>query len=157
MKEKSYKKVAVGGTFDKFHYGHRRLMDIAFEIGDYVVIGVTSNTFGGVKGKIEPCNVRMSNLRGLLEKKHQNYDIQELNDPYGTTISDESIDAIVVSEETEPTAFKINEIRKERGMKPLDIITIRMVLAADGIPISSTRIRKGEIDKMGTIIRVTNR
>ena len=97
----------------------------------------------------------MSNLRGLLEKKHQNYDIQELNDPYGTTISDESIDAIVVSEETEPTAFKINKIRKERGMKPLDIVTIGMVLAADGIPISSTRIRKGEIDKMGTIIRVT--
>ncbi len=155
MNENTYKKVAVGGTFDKFHYGHRRLMDIAFEIGDYVVIGVTSNTFGGVKGKIEPCNVRMSNLRGLLEKKHQNYDIQELNDPYGTTILDESIDAIVVSEETEPTAFKINKIRKERGMKPLDIVTIGMVLAADGIPISSTRIRKGEIDKMGTIIRVT--
>ena len=155
MKEKSYKKVAVGGTFDKFHYGHRRLIDIAFEIGTYVVIGVTSNEFGGVKGRIEPCNVRMSNLRSLLEKKHQNYDIQQLNDPYGTTNSDESIDAIVVSEETEPTAFKINQIRKENGMKPLDIVTIGMVLADDGIPISSTRIRKGEIDKMGTIIRVT--
>ena len=155
MKEKSYRKVAVGGTFDKFHYGHRRLIDIAFEIGHYVVIGVTSNEFGGVKGKIEPCNVRMSNLRSLLEKKHQNYDIQELNDPFGTTIIDETIDAIVVSEETEPTAFKINKIRKENGMKPLDIVTIGMVLADDGIPISSTRIRKGEIDKMGTIIRVT--
>jgi pantetheine-phosphate adenylyltransferase len=155
MKEKSYKKVAVGGTFDKFHYGHRRLIDIAFEIGLYVVIGVTSNEFGGVKGRIEPCNVRMTNLRSLLEKKHQNYDIQELNDPYGTTITDETIDAIVVSEETEPTAFKINKIRKEKNMKPLDIVTIGMVLADDGIPISSTRIRKGEIDKMGTIIRVT--
>ena len=155
MNEKSYKKVAVGGTFDKFHYGHRRLIDIAFEIGIYVVIGVTSNEFGGVKGRIEPCNVRMSNLRSLLEKKHQNYNIQELNDPYGTTITDETIDAIVVSEETEPTAFKINQIRREKGMKPLDIVTIGMVLAADGIPISSTRIRKGEIDKMGTIIRVT--
>ena len=155
MNEKSYQKVAVGGTFDKFHYGHRRLIDIAFEIGTYVVIGVTSNEFGGVKGRIEPCNVRMSNLRSLLEKKHQNYDIQQLNDPYGTTISDESIDAIVVSEETEPTSFKINQIRKENGMKPLDIVTIGMVLADDGIPISSTRIRKGEIDKMGTIIRVT--
>ena len=155
MKGKSYKKVAVGGTFDKFHYGHRRLIDIAFEIGTYVVIGVTSNEFGGIKGRIEPCNVRMSNLRSLLEKKHQNYDIQQLNDPYGTTITDQTIDAIVVSEETEPTAFKINKIRKEKNMKPLDIVTIGMVLADDGIPISSTRIRKGEIDKMGTIIRVT--
>ena len=155
MKKKSYKKVAVGGTFDKFHYGHRRLIDIAFEIGTYVVIGVTSNEFGGIKGRIEPCNVRMSNLRSLLEKKHQNYDIQQLNDPYGTTITDQTIDAIVVSEETEPTAFKINKIRKEKNMKPLDIVTIGMVLADDGIPISSTRIRRGEIDKMGTIIRVT--
>jgi pantetheine-phosphate adenylyltransferase len=153
--EKSYKKVAVGGTFDKFHYGHRRLIDIAFEIGNYVVIGVTSNEFGGIKGRIEPCNVRMSNLRSLLEKKHQNYDIQELNDPFGTTIIDDTMDAIVVSEETEPTAFKINEIRKKKGMEPLDIITIRMVLADDGIPISSTRIRNGEIDRMGTIIRIT--
>ncbi len=153
--EKSYKKVAVGGTFDKFHYGHRRLIDIAFEIGNYVVIGVTSNEFGGIKGRIEPCNVRMSNLRSLLEKKHQNYDIQELNDPFGTTITDDTIDAIVVSEETEPTAFKINEIRKEKGMGPLDIVTIGMVLADDGIPISSTRIRNGEIDRMGTIIRIT--
>ncbi|MFZ0442663.1 MAG: phosphopantetheine adenylyltransferase [Methanobacterium sp.] len=155
MKGKSYNKVAVGGTFDKFHYGHRRLIDIAFEIGRYIVIGVTSNEFGGVKGRIEPCNVRMSNLRKLLEKKHQNYDIQELNDPYGTTITDETIDAIVVSEETEPTAFKINKIRKQNGMEPLYIVTIGMVLADDGIPISSTRIRRGEIDKMGTIIRVT--
>lgn len=155
MKKKLYKKVAVGGTFDKFHYGHRRLIDIAFEIGTYVLIGVTSNEFGGVKGRIDPCNIRMSNLRSLLEKKHQNYDIQELNDPYGTTIEDESIDAIVVSEETEPTAKKINQIRKERGMEPLDIITVHMVLADDGIPISSTRIRKGEIDKRGSIIRVT--
>ena len=98
----------------------------------------------------------ISNLRNLLQKKHQNYQIQELNDPYGTTITDSSIDAIVVSEETEPTAFKINEIRKERGMKPIDIITIRMVLADDGKPISSTRIRKGEIDKKGTVIRANN-
>jgi pantetheine-phosphate adenylyltransferase len=156
MKEKSYKKVAVGGTFDKFHYGHMRLVDIAFDIGSYVLIGVTSNEFGGVKGRIDPCKVRISNLRNLLQKKHQNYQIQELNDPYGTTITDSSIDAIVVSEETEPTAFKINEIRKEREMKPIDIITIRMVLADDGKPISSTRIRKGEIDKKGTVIRANN-
>ena len=153
MEHDHYKKVAVGGTFDKFHKGHRKLLDTAFELGSYVVIGVTSNEFGGLKGKIDPCNVRMSNLKGLLENKHPNYDIQQLNEPYGTTIDDEEIDAIVVSEETEPTAFKINRIRKERGMKPIDIITIHMVLAEDGKPISSTRIRKGEIDRAGTIIK----
>ena len=31
-----YKRVAVGGTFDKFHYGHRKLIAKAFEIGESV-------------------------------------------------------------------------------------------------------------------------
>jgi pantetheine-phosphate adenylyltransferase len=34
----------------------------------------------------------------------------------------------------------------------LDIIVIEWFLAADGVPISSTRIRKGEIDKKGNIL-----
>ncbi|KAF5078613.1 phosphopantetheine adenylyltransferase [Methanobacterium aggregans] len=152
MNDKPYRKVAVGGTFDKFHEGHRKLVDKAFEIGSYVVIGVTSNEFGGAKGKIEPCKIRMSNLRSLLQEKPPDYDIQELNEPYGTTIFDEEIDAIVVSEETEPTALEINRIRRENGMKALDILSIGMVLAEDGRPISSTRIRKGEIDREGSII-----
>ena len=44
-----YKRVAVGGTFDKFHYGHRSLIAKAFEIGENVEIGVTSNVFAGKK------------------------------------------------------------------------------------------------------------
>lgn len=152
MIHKKYKKVAVGGTFDKFHQGHRLLIKKAFQVGDQVLIGVTSDKFGGIKGEIEPCNVRMSNLNSLLEKQ-SNYIISRLDDPYGVTIDDGTIDAIVVSPETEPTAFKINQIRGKKGMKPLDIITISMVLAEDGKPISSTRIRRGEIDKVGTIIK----
>ena len=145
MTFKKYNKVAVGGTFDKFHQGHRLLIKKAFQIGDHVLIGVTSDEFGGMKGEIEPCNVRMSNLN-LVLKNRSNYILSRLEEPYGVTIDDESIDAIVVSPETEPTAFKINQIRREKGMKPLDIITISMVLADDGKPISSTRIRRGEIN-----------
>ena len=152
MTFKKYNKVAVGGTFDKFHQGHRLLIKKAFQIGDHVLIGVTSDEFGGIKGEIEPCNVRMSNLN-LVLKNRSNYILSRLEEPYGVTIDDESIDAIVVSPETEPTAFKINQIRREKGMKPLDIITISMVLADDGKPISSTRIRRGEINKVGTLIK----
>ena len=152
MREKKYHKVAVGGTFDKFHQGHRILMEKAFHIGEKVVIGVTSDEFGGEKGKIEPCNIRMSNLNTILEGK-SNYLLARLEEHYGPTVDDESIDALVVSHETEPTAQEINHIRREKGLKPLEIITISMVLAEDGEPISSTRIRKGEIDKKGTIIK----
>lgn len=67
MSTKKYGKVAVGGTFDKFHEGHRLLIEKAFQIGENVLIGVTSDEFGGLKGEIEPCDVRMSNLNLLLK------------------------------------------------------------------------------------------
>lgn len=150
MGDKRYRKVAVGGTFDKFHQGHRMLLEKAFQVAEQVLIGVTSDEFGGQKGEIEPCNVRMANLNALLEG-HSNYILARLEEHYGPTVEDESIEAIVVSPETEPTAREINKIRQEKEMKPLDIITIGMVLAQDGKPISSTRIRKGEINPDGSI------
>ncbi len=150
---KKYKRVAVGGTFDKFHYGHRHLIDTAFEIGESVEIGVTSNVFASKKeGNVDSCDVRMANLNKFLATEHSNFHISRLDDPYGPTIHDENYDAIVVSEETEPNAIKINEIRVSKGMKPLDIVVVSFVLADDGIPISSTRIRQGKINQKGELI-----
>jgi pantetheine-phosphate adenylyltransferase len=149
---KKYKKIAVGGTFDKFHYGHRKLIEKAFELGELVVIGVTSNDFSRQKTNVDSCKVRMSNLNSFLKKIHENFYIARLDDHYGTTIIEEDFDAIVVSEETEPTAIEINKIREEKGMRKIDIVVISYVVADDGIPISSTRIRKGEIDTQGHIV-----
>lgn len=152
MISKRYKKVAVGGTFDKFHDGHKKLLTTAFEIGEDIIIGVTSDAFGGLKGDIDSCEERMSNLKSFFSNK-SNFKIISLDDPYGTTIYDEDFDAIVVSEETEPTAVEINHIRYSKGMKPLDIVVVSFVLAYDGTPISSTRIRCGEINKNGNVIK----
>lgn len=152
MNTKKYKKVAVGGTFDKFHDGHKKLLETAFEIGNEIEIGVTSNEFGGRKGDIDSCKERMANLKSFFNDK-SNFSVTPLNDPYGTTVFDDEFDAIVVSEETKPTAVEINEIRKNKGMLPLDIIVVHFVLAEDGVPISSTRIRCGEINKKGNILK----
>ena len=151
MSNKRYSKVAVGGTFDKFHDGHKKLLSTAFEVGNRIEIGVTSDAFGGLKGEIDSCEERMNNLK-LFFKDKSNFRVVSLDDPFGTTIYEADFDAIVVSEETEPTAMKINEIRLSKGMNPLDIIVVSFVLAEDGNPISSTRIRRGEIDKNGLII-----
>ena len=152
MNSKKYNKVAVGGTFDKFHDGHKKLLSTAFELGNQIEIGVTSDAFGGLKGDIDACKTRMSNLNAFFSDK-SNFVVIPLNDPYGTTIHDEDFDAIGVSEETEPTAVKINEIRVSKGMKPLDIVVVSFVLAYDGNPISSTRIRSGEINQNGNVIK----
>lgn len=151
MNSKKYSKVAVGGTFDKFHNGHKKLLTTAFELGNQIEIGVTSDAFGGLKGDIDPCKERISNLKVFFSDK-SDFVVIPLNDPYGTTIYDEDFDAIVVSEETEPTAVEINDIRISKGMKPLDIVVISFVLAYDGNPISSTRIRRGEINQKGNIV-----
>ncbi len=147
-----YEIVAVGGTFDHFHRGHEKLLNKAFEIGNYIMVGVTSNEFGGRKGNIEPCSKRMSELEEFLQKFDSRYTVKRLEEPYGPTVHDPQIDAIVVSRETEPVAHKINEIRQEKGIKSLEIFVIDWVLAEDGKPISSTRIRKGEIDRNGKVL-----
>ncbi len=150
---KKYKKVAVGGTFDKFHKGHKRLLEEAFIHGEEVIIGVTSTSFAGKNAKIDSCNTRMSNLHEFLETRyHHNFHVVRLEDSYGPTISEKEYDAIVVSKETEQGAITINNIRNERKLPLLDILVIEMVSAEDGRPISSTRIRKGEIDIMGNLI-----
>ncbi|MCR5147042.1 MAG: adenylyltransferase/cytidyltransferase family protein [Clostridia bacterium] len=51
------KKVITYGTYDLLHYGHIRLLERAKELGDYLIVGVTSEDFDKKRGKI---NVKQS-------------------------------------------------------------------------------------------------
>ena len=155
---KKYEKVAVGGTFDKLHRGHKSLLSEAFEIGEKVVIGLSSDEFASKMGKPHKTASyakRLKELETFLDKNGlaKRAEIVPLNDPYGLTISGNGLDALVVSKETESTADKINKIRVEAGLPPLKIISISMVPAENSNPISTTRIRSGEIDRNGHLLR----
>ncbi len=45
------KKVITYGTFDLFHYGHLRILKRARELGDYLIVAVSTDEFNAVKNK----------------------------------------------------------------------------------------------------------
>jgi pantetheine-phosphate adenylyltransferase len=157
LSDNRLKLVSVGGTFDVMHKGHWFLLEETFNVGDQAVVGVTTDEF--VKSmkkshKVDTFENRLEDVKEFLEEKGylERANIVPLHDPYGPTIDSDDIEGIVVSEETEVTAEVINKMRVERGRKPLLIFVITMVLADDGRPISSTRVRKQEVDRYGRLI-----
>lgn len=155
MKER-FKTVAVGGTFDEFHRGHRALLVEAFRVGEQVLIGLSSDEFVEKLEKPHPTapyEERLDYLKAFLRKHgfSERARIIRLNDVYGVTLGEGCLEALVVSRETEPTAVRINKKREEIGLPPLHVVVIDMVPSEDHIPISTTRIYWGEIDREGNL------
>ena len=154
---RKYKLVAMGGTFDVVHKGHSALLQHAFNVGDSVIIGVTSDRFAADHGKKIQNNysVRVTNLKKLLETSFpdRKYDIKELNEDFGPALYTEGVQALVVSKETESKGTILNKARAEKNLPPVDVVAVDLVLAKDGKRISSTRIRNGEIDREGNLLK----
>ena len=130
----------------------------AFALGRKVLIGVTSDDFARSlhkPHKIDPFVKRKGELEKLLSRWNvlSRARILPLNDRFGPTITSHEIQALIVSRRTIKTAYEINTKRKARGLKPLVIDPIHLILAEDNRPITSTRIRRGRIDREGRLIR----
>ena len=45
------KRIITYGTFDLLHYGHINILKRAKELGDYLIVGISTNEFNKIKGK----------------------------------------------------------------------------------------------------------
>ena len=146
--------MCLGGTFDKMHLGHESLLRTAFSLSDEIIIGLTSDSRAKINRSgehISPYSERFESLNYFTSNNFKgNYSIVELNDNWGPGVFDESLNAIIVSEETEKVAIDLNVNRKLKGLKELEVVVIPLVLANDGRRISSTRIRNKEINTEGS-------
>lgn len=59
------KKVITYGTFDLLHYGHINLLQRARELGDFLVVALSTDEFNSVKGK--KCYFSYYERKRLLE------------------------------------------------------------------------------------------
>ncbi len=155
---KKYRKVAVGGTFDKLHRGHKALLSKAFEVGKYVVVGLTSDEFVAKLDKPHKTASYAERLWELISYLENSgfkgcFHVVALNDSFGLTLIGDGLDALVVSEETAKIGKIINKKRSQAGLPPLKIITVNLIQAENQKPISTTRIRANEIDRNGHILK----
>ena len=146
----------MGGTFDIIHSGHKALLQRALEVGDIVLIGLTTDARASKnrnKTLINPYNIRLVNLQNLLKsmKYLDKFQIVPLENDWGPSVIDEDFEAIIVSDETKSTAQKSNKIRLADGKTELEIVVVPMIRAQDGNRISSSRIRNKEVNSEGKI------
>jgi len=144
--------VAIGGTFDILHDGHKALLKKAYTLGD-VIIGLVSDEMARRKTYVSNTyDTRKKTVIAYIKAlTGTNPVIVALDDPYGPALK-QKFDYIVISPDTFRTAEEINTLRSQRGLPSITIVCVDFVLARDGRPISSTRIHRGEIDDHGALL-----
>nr|MDO8098319.1 pantetheine-phosphate adenylyltransferase [Candidatus Njordarchaeota archaeon] len=144
-----FKRVGLGGTFDRLHDGHKALLRKAFETGDKVIIGVTTKNLLQNKSRKEiiyPYEQRVADIRKFLASEGylDRAEIIPISEPFGTATTDPEMEAVAVSEETKEAVKEINKARHERKLHPLHSLVVKMVRDKYGKPIKSSRIREKE-------------
>ena len=93
-REKPMKKVITYGSFDLFHEGHYNILKRAKALGDYLIVGVTTEHYDEQRGKlniVDPLLERIENVRrtGLVDEiiieDHEGQKIEDVQ-KYGVDI-----------------------------------------------------------------------
>ncbi|EQD72290.1 Cytidylyltransferase domain protein [mine drainage metagenome] len=147
--------VVLGGTFDRLHAGHEALLNTAFRMGRKVGIGLTTTAF--LRGRSKPqaeliasYPARRRALAAWLRRHHSDrvWWIAPLDDGFGRSV-EPGVSALAVSSDTLEGARAVNRERRRRGLPPVVVVAVPLVLADDLQPVSSRRVRARIIDRRG--------
>lgn len=116
-----YASVALGGTFDHLHSGHKLMLSLALLLSQKrTTCGITGSEM--LVSKTHPMRLDSLTRRISLVERFctefkrgcaQSLELVTLHDPYGPTLQSDALDALVVSPETLPAGLKSKE---EKGM-----------------------------------------
>ncbi|CAK5277353.1 unnamed protein product [Mycena citricolor] len=143
-----YPVVALGGTFDHLHAGHKILLSVAAWLASSkLIIGITSDalltrkTYASV---LESLSQRKSVTERFMRAFRPDlvYDLVEISDVYGPTGWDPDIQALVVSKETLSGADAIATHRAAQNLPALETFVI------DVISTTSTSLSETDADAL---------
>ena len=116
----SWSDVALGGTFDNIHNGHRLLLTLsALLTSRRILVGLADGPLLASKvlpELIKPVGERTSDVKRFLGdvKAGIEHDVVPITDVYGPTAWDEKLECLVVSPETARGAEKVNAERERK-------------------------------------------
>ncbi|CDW57613.1 Bifunctional coenzyme A synthase [Trichuris trichiura] len=155
-----FRHAAIGGTFDHLHVGHEMLLTCAALAASKLTIGVSYGELLYGKflfGLVEPLDLRVCNINHFLSTiaPDLSFTCVPIADLYGPTLHDETMDCLIVSEETFEGGQMINLKRADKGMTRLELLTIDLLnigSEVDGqVKISSTLKR---VEMLGRLFKI---
>ena len=133
------KKVITYGTYDLLHQGHINLLRRAKELGDYLIVGVTSDSFDRGRGKL---NVRNNVLERVEAVKATGYADEVIIEDYvGQKIDDiqkYNVDIFAIGSDWEGLFDYLNEYTKVVYLPRTEGISSTMLRAE-----STTHVKVG--------------
>jgi pantetheine-phosphate adenylyltransferase len=139
----------MGGTFDRLHLGHKLLLSVAaLSTRSRLVCGVTHSELLAAKDLsefLEPLALRTTIVEEWLRsvKPSLMYDLPPINDPYGPSVVDPNLQAIIVSEETVAGGQACSDKRESNGLNPIVVVPIALVDGAQDGNSSTAESKSG--------------